>query len=61
MVEMTNLEEMAVMDCLVLKDPENLPKGEPGPAGGPPGHQGQSEARGVHTLDEIKPAIDPQQ
>ena len=55
---MVNLEEMDalwMMDCLMLKDPKNLPKGEPGPAGGPSGCQGQPGARGAHTLDEIKP------
>ena len=53
MVEMVTLKEMAVMNCLVLKDALcsriQGPKEESSPAGGSPGPQGQPGARTCST------------
>ena len=40
------MEETDVMECLVLKDQQDL-QVEPGPAGGPSGPQGQTGASGA--------------
>ena len=46
MVEMVNMEEMDVTECLVLKDQQG-PPGKPGLAGGLPGPPGQPGVRGA--------------